>query len=215
MWSCRVIAVVASIALAAGCSSDKQTEGEKRATSAASGLKETRAELAAGRAQIDKMIASMNALRDDQGNLQTEFATFNTEVKNTEAAAAKTRDRAASMRARSAEYQTKWRQEMATVDDPTLRAAADARVQMVRERFDSIKAKAAEGRTAYDSLMKQLKSLQTYLSNDLTAPGIKAVTPVFDKATADAKTVNEKLDAVIAELDSVSSAMPGGQPAKK
>src|SRR5687767_1169153 len=122
-----VVAIVSALIGALGCSSggDKKTGGEQRAGAAASGLKETRAELAAAKAQVDKSVAAMNTLRDGQGTLPTEFATFNAELKKTEEQAAKVRARAADMRARASEYQSKWRQEVATIDDPALRAAAN------------------------------------------------------------------------------------------
>ena len=109
------------------------------------------------------------------------------------------------MRARASEYQTKWRQEVSNIDDPALRAAANSRAEKVRERYDGITAKANEARAAYEPFIKQLKGVQTYLSNDLTPAGVQSAGDVFDRATANGKTVGEKIDAVIAELDSVAA----------
>jgi len=212
-----VVAIVSAFVSVLGCASDsgEKTAGKQRAGAAVSGLKETRAELMSGKAQIDKTVAAMNALRDGQGQLPTEFATFNAELKKTEAQAAKTRARAADMRARSSEYQSKWRQEVGKIDDPALRAAANARAEKVRERYDGIAAKAGEARAAYEPFMKQLKNVQTYLSNDLTPAGVQSAGDVFDRATADGKTVGEKIDAVIAELDDVASNLSGAAPSAK
>jgi hypothetical protein len=201
-----VVAIVSALIGALGCSSgEKKTAGEQRAGAAASGLKETRAELATAKTQVDKSVAAMNALRDGQGQLTTEFATFNADLKKTEEQAAKVRARAADMRARASEYQSKWRQEVASIDDPALRTAANDRAEKVRERYDGITAKANEVRAAYEPFIKQLKGVQTYLSNDLTPAGVQSAGDVFDRATANGKTVAEKIDAVIAELDSVAS----------
>jgi hypothetical protein len=212
-----LLIVPACLALA-GCSSDggdaKKTAGEQRSAAAVGGLKETRADLVAGRAQIEKTVAAMNAMRDNQGALAAEFATFNEEIKKSDVHAQKTRARATDMRARAKAYQDKWRAEMATVDDPTLRSAANARADAVRDRYEGITTKAGEARAAYEPFMKQLKSVQTYLSNDLTPAGVQGASAVFDKATADAKTVTEKIDAVVAELDAVASALsPAGATA--
>ena len=201
--------IVPACVVLAGCSSggDKTTAGEQRSAAAVGGLKETRAELAAGKAQIDKTIAAMNAMRDNQGALPAEFAAFGEEIKKTEAQSEKTRTRAADMRTRAKQYQEKWRDEMSKVEDPALRAAATARADKVRDRYDGITTKANEARAAYEPFMKQLKSVQTYLSNDLTPAGVQSASAVFDKATAEAKTVTEKIDAVIKELDDVASAL--------
>jgi chromosome segregation ATPase len=213
-----VVAIVSAFVSVLGCASDsggEKTPGEQRAGAAVTGLKETRTELAAGRAQIDKTVAAMNALRDGQGQLPAKFATFNAEVKKTEEHAAKTRARAADMRARAGEYQSKWRQEAGKIDDPALRAAANARAEQVRERYDGITTKANEARAAYEPFMKQLKGVQTYLSNDLTPAGVKSAGDVFDRATADGKTVSEKISAVIAELDSVASDLAPTAPSSE
>jgi chromosome segregation ATPase len=202
-----MVLVVAGLMLPACSSGDKKTAGEERSASAVTGLKETRAELVAGRNQVDKTVASMNAMRDSQGSLQTEFAAFNNEIKNMDARAEKARARAKDMKARASQYQAKWREEMGKVEDPTLRAAATARANKVRERYDGITAKANEARAAYDPFMKQLRSVQTYLSNDLTPQAVQSAASVFDKAVADAKTVNAKIDAVIAELDDVATSL--------
>jgi chromosome segregation ATPase len=209
--------LVAGLMLSACSSGDKKTAGEERAASAVTGLKETRAELVAGRNQVDKTVASMNAMRDSQGSLQTEFAAFNNEIKNMDARAEKARARAKDMKARASQYQAKWREEMGKVEDPTLRSAATARANKVRERYDGITAKANEARAAFDPFMKQLQSVQTYLSNDLTPQAVQSAASVFDKAAADAKTVNAKIDAVIAELDDVASSLTpaGAAPAAK
>src|SRR5688572_2916657 len=217
LWSVSLCVLsVAALSFLAGCAFDdepKQTAGEQRASSAVAGLKETKGELTSAKGQIEKTTGAMNAIRDGQGSLQTEFATFNSEVAKTEARAKQARERAQDMRARSGQYQSKWRAEMAKVDDPALRAAATDRANKVRERFEAITTKANEVRDAYDPYMKQLKSIQTYLSNDLTTAGVQSATPVFDKAAADSKVVTEKIDALIAELDAVASSMGPGPAA--
>jgi chromosome segregation ATPase len=206
---CRALVVLilpACVALA-GCSSDKKTEGEQRSAAAVGGLKETRAELVAGKTQIDKTVASMNAMRDNTGSLPAEFATFNEDMKKMDGQAQKIRARAADMRERANLYQTKWRDEMGKVEDPTLRAAATARANKVRERYDTITEKATEVRNAYQPFMTQMRSVQTYLSNDLTPAAVQGGATVFDKAAADGKTVTAKIDALVAELDDVASTL--------
>jgi len=210
--------VVPACVVLAGCSSGpEKTAGEERSAMAVGGLKETRGELVAAKAQINKTLSVMNAMRDGQGALPTEFAAYNAELKKNDEQAAKTRKRAADMQARSKQYQAKWREEMGKVEDPTLRAAAAERANKVGQSYKGITAKANEAKAAYQPFVKQLKSVQTYLSNDLTPAGVQSAGPVFDKATADGKVVNEKLDAVIAELDKVATELnpAAAAPAKK
>src|SRR5688572_29160603 len=105
--------IVPACAALAGCSSgEKKTAGEERSAATVGGLKETRADLAAGRAQVEKTVAAMNAMRDGQGTLPTEFAAYNESLKKLDEQRQKIRNRANEMRARSGEYQAKWRDEM-------------------------------------------------------------------------------------------------------
>src|SRR5215217_7038238 len=73
-----VMLVVPACVVLAGCSSGpEKTAGEERSAMAVGGLKETRAELVAAKAQINKTLSVMNAMRDGQGALPTEFAAYN------------------------------------------------------------------------------------------------------------------------------------------
>ena len=55
-----VMLVVPAYVALSGCSSgNKKTEGEQRTAAAVGGLKEVRAELVAGKTQIDKTVAAM------------------------------------------------------------------------------------------------------------------------------------------------------------
>ena len=96
---------------------------------AVAGLKETRAELAAGRAQIDRTLASLNAMRDGQGTLSTRFASYNAELKKTDEVAAKVKEAEAH-----------------AADDAKQREEIDARNRAEAEAYQKEQAaKAAQG----------------------------------------------------------------------
>jgi len=111
------------------------------------------------------------------------------------------------MRTRSAEYQTKWQEEMSKVSNPDLKAAAQARAAKVRGNYEMISAKASDTSAAYQPFMADLKDLQTYLSNDLTPAAVQAASPVFQKVNASGQVLKQKLTALRQELANVASDM--------
>jgi type IV pilus biogenesis protein CpaD/CtpE len=199
---------VAAAALAAGCAKD---EGRERSGKAVGTLKETRAELANASKQVDEVLAAASGVQSGQGDLKAAYDKYKKEVAQTEEAAQDSRKRAQDMRARSAEYQNKWQQEMSKVTNPDLKAAAQARAAKVRGRYEMISAKAQDARAAYEPFMTDLKDLQTYLSNDLTPAAVQAASPVFEKVNASGQVLKQKLAALRQELDDVAAEMsPSG-----
>jgi hypothetical protein len=195
---------VAALALTGGCAKD---EGRDRSGKAVTSLKETRDELADTSKQVDEVLAAANSLQSGKGDLNAAYKKYKKEIAETEQAAADTRKRAQNMRARSAEYQTKWQEEMSKVSNPDLKAAAQARAAKVRGSYEMISAKASDTSAAYQPFMADLKDLQTYLSNDLTPAAVQAASPVFQKVNASGQVLKQKLTALRQELANVASDM--------
>jgi hypothetical protein len=116
------------------------------------------------------------------------------------------------MKDNQAEYIQKWQDEMSTITDPSLKAAADARRAAVQAQFSNIEAKYSTARDTYKVFYDDLTSLRTYLSNDLTPAGVTATKSMFDKANADGATLHTQAKDVTDTLDQVTNAMPGATP---
>jgi predicted nucleic acid-binding Zn-ribbon protein len=212
MWRQTVkVSVVAVLFAMMGCASDA---GRERSGKAVGGLKATRDELAAGRKQIDEVLAALDSLQNAQGDLRPAYNKYKDEVKQTEDKAKDIRARAADMRARADEYQQKWQEEMSKVSNPDLKAAAQARSARIRERYSAIAAAADEVRTAYQPFIKDLKDVQTYLSNDLTPAALSAARPVFDKARSAGQKLQAKADTLATEMNDVAADLSPTAPAK-
>jgi hypothetical protein len=199
--------------LVGGCGSSG-TAGQQRQARAVAGLRDTRAELDQSRKAIQQTVAAVTALRTEGGNLTSEFDAFRSALATTEHQAAKAHDRATDMRARAAEYQRKWQEEIAATGNDELRAITDQRVARVKQRYDVMATKAGEARAAYAPFMRELKAVETYLSNDLTPAGTAAAAPVLDKAAANGNTVVAAIDTVIAELNDVAGSLSTAAPSK-
>lgn len=203
LLSCIIV-----LAAAAGCSSDP---GRERATKTVSSLETTRDRVGDARKQVDKTLASANAIQAGQGDLSKLYNQYKSDVAKLELQATEARERAADMQARRTEYQQKWAQQSAQMTSPELKAAAEARAAKVRQRWDGITTKAAAVREAYGPFDKTLKELQAYLSNDLTREGVTAASAMFTKINTDGNNLNAKLDDLAAELSAVAGSMsPSG-----
>ena len=197
------MALAIAAALMTGCAKD---EGRERSGKAVTSLRELRGELGDAQKQVDQVMAAASGVQSAQ-DLKPAYEKYKKEVAETEAVAEDARERSQDMQARAAEYQTKWQAEMSKVSSPELKAAAAERAAKVRGRYATISAKAQDVRAAYQPFMRDLKDLQTYLSNDLTPPAVQAAKPVFDKVQTTGQVLKQKLAALQQELDDVAAEM--------
>ena len=58
---------------------------------------------------------------------------------------------------------------------------------------------------AYQPFMRDLKELQTYLVNDSTPAAVSAASGFFQKTTASGQTLTTRLDALVAEVNSLAA----------
>ncbi len=197
--------------LCAGCSSSTATPASAKAVGS---LIDTRDQLAQGRKQVDETQSALDALQSPDADLPAAFAAFQKEVKESEAGAAKVRERAKDMSDRAAEYQKVWQQDTAELNNPDLRASAQTRATRVRARFDSVTAKAADARAAYEPWITGLKDIEKYLHNDMTAAGVRNAKPAFRKAKGDGEALAQKMDAFSTELADVAASLSPPVPSQ-
>jgi chromosome segregation ATPase len=193
--------------LSGGCSSN----GQQRSQTAVEGLQDTRNQIVQGHAQVDKVLAAMNAMQTTN-DLKSAFSNFSDEVDNTDSQAQDIKASVQNMKDNSAEYIQKWQEEMSTITDPNLKSVADARRTAVQNQFSNIEARYATARDSYKVFHNDLTSLRTYLSNDLTPAGVTATKSMFDKANADGATLHTVANDLTSTIDQVTNALPGGAP---
>ena len=208
-----VVTLFGCLALLTGCSSNGKPAKESAQT--VQGLGDTRKALVRAKEQVNETTAAMNALASGGGDMKSNYARFSQAVAETQRQGEMARKRGADMREQADAYIASWQREMADVDNPELRAGVEARRERVRQNFDGIRTSAHAARDAYEPYMKDLQDIQKVLAMDLTPQGVQTVRPVIDKANADARIVNERLDALIGKLDNVSAGMtPTGKSAR-
>jgi hypothetical protein len=193
-----------SFLLAAGCTTDSRSHGEKTVMS----IQNLQDRLKGGTEQVDKTLAAMNALPSSGDNLKTAYVTFSTEVDNTLARGQTTEQVIKDMNDHEAAYITQWQTEVGTITDPTLKATADARRQAVQSRFDEIEAKLSATRDAYKVFSDDLSGLRTYLAPELTIEAVGDAHATFVKTNADGEALKARINDANTVLNAVQQTMP-------
>ena len=205
------VVATALMVLITGCVSPER----KPAVEAVSSLTDTRAELIAGRADIDQAVSAVGALEAQPEKLTPAYNAYKSAVARVERRADAVTKRVRDMRDRSNEYRTSWAEENAEISDPAIRATSQERRQRVMDHYAEVDRAAQELRPAYDPFIRQLRDLETLLANDLTYAGVQAARPAFETVRQNGNMLRDRIDAVIAELDEATMRLsPSTQPVR-
>jgi chromosome segregation ATPase len=189
--------------LLAGCGT---TSGYKQADKTGEGIATFREEVLNGKKAIDATVASLDQVAASAAtDPRKPFEQFSKDVANLESTAAKIRKRGQDMREQGDAYFAQWQKQLAEVKNPDIQKLASERQAKLKEAFDNIKKVAEPLKSQFDPWMSDLKDLQKYLSNDLTVNGVDAAKGLFAKATTQGKDVQKSMDALIAELNTISA----------
>jgi len=197
------ITTLTSAAILSGCGT---TAGYKQADKTGAGIAGFRDEIVNGKKAFD---ATMKSLSEIAATATTDprkaFTQYSKDVSNLESTAAKIRKRAQSMQEKGQSYFRMWEDELANISNPEIRALAQERQAKLRETFESIRQYAEPLKAQFDPWMSDLKDLERYLSNDLTIAGVDAAKSLFKKTTQEGLKVQESMDALVAELNTVAA----------
>jgi hypothetical protein len=212
--------------LAAGCSSNSSASstggyestaspqpaamsvpGVQRTATAVEGLNTMAQELGNSRQTIGETLTALQELSNTQGDLLGPFQRFIDGRAKVDQADQQLAQRGEDMRARARDYITNWEVEVYGVEDPNLRTQAESRRSRVRADYGRIADATRSLRESMQPFRQQLGDLQTFLGNDLTAAGVKAASPSIQRATQSGQTAQQRIDAVVAELNRVANGM--------
>jgi len=199
-----IMPVLITALLVAGCAS----AGYKKAEKTGAGITEYREEIFKGKQAID---ATMQSLGQIMATANTDprqaFQQYTKDVANLESATAKIRKRSQELKAKGELYFKQWQQELATVQNPEIRKVSEDQKAKMQATFDNIQKHADPLRAEMDPWLSDLRDLRTYLSNDLSVSGIDAAKSLFDKTQSKGAEIQKSMDALVSELNNVSTAM--------
>jgi hypothetical protein len=190
--------------------------GYKLADKVGNGIAECRDEIVDVKKAVDTSMAALDKITAQAAvDPRKAFKEFDKSVPKIDSAAAKARKRAEDMRARGKEYFTNWEKGLAEVSDPQVRQLAAERKAKLQGIFDNIKTSLEPAKEQFNSWLTNCKDLQKYLNQDLTISGIDAAKDLFAKTKTDGIALQQTLDKVIGELNSVVATITPAKAAKK
>ncbi len=197
--------ITSAALLLAGCGT---TAGYKQADKTGAGIAEFREEIVNAKNAIDQTVTALDQIAATANtDPRKAFEQYSKSLSNLESAAAKVRKSSAEVKARGQEYFKQWEQQLEQIQNPDIRKLAQEQKTKLQTTFDTIRTYAEPLKAQFDPWMSDLKDLQTYLSNDLTISGVDAAKSLFAKTRAEGAEVQKSMDALVAELNTVSATL--------
>jgi hypothetical protein len=178
--------------------------GYKLADKVGNGIADFRDEIVDVKKAVDATMASLDKIvATASTDPRKAFKEFDKNVPRIDDAAAKARKRAEDMKEKGKKYFETWEKDLGGVSDPDVRKLAEERKTKLQETFGNIKTTMEPARDEFNSWLSHLKDLQKYLSQDLTIGGIDAAKDLIAKSKKEGVDVQQMLDRVIGELNTV------------
>jgi hypothetical protein len=178
--------------------------GYKLADKVGASIADFRDEIVDVKKAVDVTVAALDrVVTEATADPRKAFKAFDDSVPKIDSAAAKAKKRAEDMKARGKKYFETWEKDLAGVNDPDIRKLAEERRTRLQATFDNIRSSMEPARDQFNGWLADLKDLQKYLGQDLTVGGIDAAKELIAKSKTGGFHVQQTLDKVIAELNTV------------
>jgi hypothetical protein len=181
--------------------------GTAAAMTSAQTAAQFRTDLVQAKSQVDRTLGSLASLTDpNQSDLAGAYKRYSDDVAAMNQHAERVRAEARAMRDARDAYFARWEQKVAATDNPTIRADVEARRDQLRRQQEQLTTSTGQLRDAYDPFIRDLEEVRTFVGKDLTRDTTSVLGNVTKKAQQDGQVVNQRIDAVITDLDSLKSA---------
>jgi hypothetical protein len=196
--------LISSALVWGGCSST----GVERAESTAESMQYSVANIEKGKKLIDDTMTSLKKVQESAGtDPRPAFTEYAGNVDDVEAVGTRVNKATKNMKANSKEYYEKWQKELSGMNNEQLKAISSTRQAESQAAFEKVAGSYQGVVEAYNPFLKDLQDIRTYLSNDLTPGGIKAIKPVADKAEVHANALNDSLTALQGQFNILAAAI--------
>lgn len=151
---------------------------------------------------ISKTIEQLDALSTTD-TLADTFKQYTSTIKSITDASDKIKKRWNELELQSQQYVARWEQELATVQNPQVRAGMEERKKRVKDDYDKIIASAREAYDAYQPFINDLQEIQRALAFDLTPSGVASLQPAIIEAKNTGQNLNQKLQTLQQDLSNI------------
>ncbi len=174
----------------------------------ATSLVDLRHEMAAGKAQIESVTASLADLaKNPRLNTGRQIQLLHQEMVTLEDRVSRVREINTRVQAQSDEYFRAWSGELKDIKNPDVAAAGSERQARSREVLEAIRAKLEEVKQSVSPFMSDLRDIDRYLQRDQTAQATEALVPVIKKTLGNKESAMRKIDEMIAAIDRATSSV--------
>jgi len=188
-----------------GCSTPS---GYQQADKTGADIARFRDQINKAKTAVDQTVAALGQVAvTANSNPREAFQKFGKSITRLEAAANSAKASSADMKAHGQAYFTQWEKQLDQINDPKIRALATSQKTKLQASFDEIRKYAQPLREQFDPWLSDLKDLHTYLSNDLSVSGVDAAKDLFGKTQAEGLKVQESMDELVAELNTVAATL--------
>jgi hypothetical protein len=186
----RALSLPALLLLAALPTGCKSTEGHDRAAETADQVVEVGGNAGQTQLYLDKSLDSLGKLVATSAEDPTPaFKAFSGELASFKSEFAEFGSSRAALRTKAETWFAEFEKQNNAIQDEDLRETGTKRLAEFREQVGETSARIDELVGAATKLELRLSDLRTYLSNDLTADGIKAVSGRIEDVTEDGRKI--------------------------
>jgi hypothetical protein len=173
------------------------------------GVGDALTEVNATKSQLAATMSSLNALLATKpgDDLRPAYQTYVDNVDKTKQAAATTKQLVDQMNSDSANYFSSWKADNDKISNPQMHKVATHRLEQVQRNYARSIASLQAASDKFTPFLSDLGDIQTALSNDLTAKGLKAAHGVFEKANHDHGEVQKEIGKAVQHLTATQTAL--------
>jgi hypothetical protein len=194
----RVAAIIVALFSAAGCAST----GIERSNKATTTMQTMDSDIKLVAVQLDATGASLDELmKPGQSDVKKAFDLYSGNVSKIEKMEKDFAKHADEMQARGKDYFSEWKKEGNAYKNPEIQALSEQRREELGEIYGKIAENSVGVKNAFKTYVSDVKEIQMFLSNDLTAKGINAIAPTSNKVVGDGDNLKHAIKNVQAAIE--------------
>ena len=200
--------LMALLLVAAGCNNSGYAKADKVAGS----MTKLNAEMTAAKDDINMTITALDDVVRTASTKSTispaeAFTAFQKQVKQTKKQADKVTKIADKMHKEGQAYFAKWEEEYAKITNEDMRKQFEARREQLNAKHVQLQKDAENVKNTYNTFIKQVSDIESYLSMSLTKDSIKSLSGQIKAASANADAAVDAIDNFLGEMSKISAEM--------
>ena len=202
----RLFVLLALGAILTGCAS-KDPEPNPVAARPPATLGQIKTDLVNFKAQVNVTTEAVNAMANSTAtaDAQANYTRFATEHAKLVSMADANRSRIEDLNTRTKAYFDTWAKETEGANPDLQRGMLEQRAD-AEQSFTNIKSNLQLGKLAFDPYMANLKDLEAHFAGGVAPARISAASDLIAKVNQDGQTVQDRVDAVVVEIDKMMEA---------